>query len=120
MVDDDQWIVQSTAMVLEAAGISALTASDGQQGIELAKEVRPGVILLDVMMPGLDGWATLEALKTDERTREITVIIFSARDPEGNRASRRTLGADAFLQKPFEPSRLLELVQSYLQVAASA
>ncbi|MFH0947079.1 MAG: response regulator [Planctomycetota bacterium] len=120
VIDDDQWIVESTAMVLEAAGLSAATARSGERGIELAQQEQPGVILLDIMMPGLDGWETLDALKTNEATREIPVVIFSARDLDGGSSVSRVRGADSFLRKPFEPEKLLQLVRRHLKVPEPA
>ena len=120
VIDDDQWIVQSTAMVLEAAGLSAMTAQSGERGIELAVREQPGVILLDIMMPGLDGWETLESLKTNEATRGIPVVIFSARDLDDDSQVKRARGADAYLRKPFEPGKLLQLVRGHLKVPEPA
>jgi len=113
VIDDDQWIVRSTAMVLESEGFRVVTASGGEEGIRQARDIEPAVILLDVMMPGLDGWETLERLKTDRATSETPVVIFSAREFAQSRATSRQKGASAFLGKPFEPERLIQVVRKY-------
>jgi CheY-like chemotaxis protein len=120
VIDDDQWIVDSTAMVLESEGFKVVTADNGEDGITRAASVHPSVILLDVMMPGLDGWETLERLKTDPATRETPVVIFSAREFAQSRAMSRQKGASAFVGKPFEPERLIQVVRKYAGRAAPA
>ncbi len=122
VIDDDPWIVRSTAMVLEAEGFDVSTATSGEAGIADARRDPPGVILLDIMMPGLDGWETLERLKVDEATREIPVVVFSAREATrgpGNPRVSRDRGAAGFVAKPFEPSRLVELIRRHVTPAAA-
>lgn len=123
VIDDDPWIVRSTAMVLEAEGFDVVTASSGEDGIAEARRNAPAVILLDIMMPGLDGWETLERLKVDEATRDTPVIVFSARESvRGPRDSgvSRDRGAAGFVGKPFEPGRLVELIRRHLPAAANS
>ena len=120
VIDDDPLIVRSTAMVLEAEGFDVVTASDGEAGIEQARRERPAVILLDIMMPGLDGWETLERLKVDEVTRDIPVVVFSAREAARGPASpvaSRSRGADEFVSKPFEPGQLVSLIRQHVDAA---
>ncbi|MFG0318214.1 MAG: response regulator [Planctomycetota bacterium JB042] len=123
VIDDDPWIVRSTAMVLEAAGFDVSTASSGEAGIDEARREPPAVILLDIMMPGLDGWETLERLKVDEATRDVPVVVFSAREATrgpGDPRVSRDRGAAGFVAKPFEPSRLVELIRRHVTPAAAA
>lgn len=120
VIDDDQWIVSSTAMVLEAEGFSVETARSGEEGIEVARRKRPAVILLDIMMPGLDGWETLERLKTDDATGEIPVVIFSARELNRGNSVTRDRGAQEFVRKPFEPGQLVDVVRKHIAAARLA
>ena len=114
VVDDDPFIAQSTALVLEVEGFDVVTAKDGEEGIEVAKGRRPAVILLDIMMPGINGWETLECLKTDQVTGSIPVIIFSARDLQRGRSVAKGNGADSYLAKPFDPIELVRLIRKQL------
>jgi two-component system phosphate regulon response regulator PhoB len=115
VIDDDEWIVSSTAMVLEAEGLDVSRAKSGEEGIEVARRERPAVILLDIMMPGLDGWETLERLKTDEATRDIPVVIFSARELSRGNSMSRERGAEEFMRKPFEPGHLVDVIRKHLE-----
>ncbi len=114
VIDDDPWIVESTAMVLQADGLEVITAASGEDGIQRARECRPHVILLDIMMPGLDGWETLERLKTDDATRDTPVVIFSAREMNRGERGSRDRNADEYMRKPFEPKQLVEVVRKHV------
>lgn len=117
VIDDDPWITRSTKMVLEAEGFDVSTASNGEDGIARARQFPPAVILLDIMMPGLDGWETLERLKVDEATKDTPVVVFSARASSrgpGDPRVSRDKGAAGFVGKPFEPSRLVELIRRHV------
>lgn len=120
VIDDDPWIVRSTAMVLEAQGMTVVTAASGAEGIAIARAQHPSVILLDIMMPGLNGWETLERLKLDTATQDIPVVIFSARDMQRSGAVSRDRGAEAYVRKPFEPSMLVELVRKHVNALEPA
>lgn len=115
IIDDDRYIVQSTAMVLEAEGLEVVAASSGEEGIARARETHPAVILLDIMMPGLNGWETLERLKVDPATRDIPVVVFSAREMQRARSASADQGASDFVAKPFEPRELLGLVRKHVE-----
>jgi CheY-like chemotaxis protein len=84
------------------------TAGSGEEGIEIAKVERPDAILLDWMMPGLDGPAALERLRADPATREIPVVMLTAKVQATDRRRLLDLGVDAVLPKPFEPMHLAE------------
>ena len=119
IVDDEKLILISTRIVLESVGYGAITAANGEEAISLAQERRPGLILLDIMMPGIDGWETLSRLKDAAETKDIPVIIFTAREHSRGRHLAREMGAADYFQKPFEPDELIEIVQEYL-VSANA
>ena len=120
LVDDEMHILRAAEFKLKRSGFNVLTASDGEAGIEQARRERPAVILLDIMMPGLDGWETLERLKVDEVTRDIPVVVFSAREAARGPASpvaSRSRGADEFVSKPFEPGQLVSLIRQHVDAA---
>ncbi len=105
LVDDDEGVRRLFASELAPLGIHVLEARDGSSAIEIALAERPDAILLDVLMPGLDGWETLRALKQRPETRTIPVVILSVVD---NRAFGLSLGAFDYLVKPVELSTLLD------------
>ena len=114
IVDDEKLILISTRIVLESVGYNVLTAASGEEAIRSAREEVPGLILLDIMMPGIDGWETLSRLKEDPVTKEIPVIIFTAREHSRGRQLAREMGAADYFQKPFEPDELIAIVEEYL------
>ncbi len=114
IVDDEKLILISTRIVLESVGFTVLTADGGEAAIATAKAKKPGLILLDIMMPGIDGWETLSRLKEDPETRDIPVIIFTAREHSRGRHLAREMGAVDYFQKPFEPDELISIVGQYL------
>jgi len=114
IVDDEKLILISTRIVLESVGYCVVTAASGEEAIGDAKEEKPGLILLDIMMPGIDGWETLSRLKEDAETKDIPVIIFTAREHSRGRQLAREMGAADYFQKPFEPDELIAIVEEYL------
>ena len=114
IVDDEKLILISTRIVLESVGYGVVTAASGEEAIGKAKEEAPGLILLDIMMPGIDGWETLSRLKEDAETKDIPVIIFTAREHSRGRQLAREMGAADYFQKPFEPDELIAIVEEYL------
>lgn len=114
IVDDEKLILISTRIVLESVGHGVVTAASGEEAIGKAKEENPGLILLDIMMPGIDGWETLSRLKEDPETKDIPVIIFTAREHSRGRQLAREMGAADYFQKPFEPDELIAIVEEHL------
>jgi len=104
----------STAMVLEAEGFEVDSALSGREGIEKALAQRPGVVLLDIMMPGMDGWETLERLKAEPACATVPVIVFTAREQREGRAKSRELGAVEYFRKPFRPEALVQTIRRHL------
>jgi DNA-binding response OmpR family regulator len=92
-----------------------LEASDGPTGLEQARAAKPDVILLDVMMPGLDGWQVAEQLLEDERTRSIPIVFLTARAEFRDRARGLDLGGIDYVTKPFNPLELAPLVEDMLK-----
>ncbi len=93
-------------------------ATDGSEALEAVKQVRPSLVLLDVMMPGIDGWGVAEELAADEDTREIPVVFLSARAAREDRVHAQELGAVGYVVKPFDPLELAERVRDVLDRVA--
>ncbi|MDQ6670300.1 MAG: response regulator [Chloroflexota bacterium] len=107
IVDDEDDIREVAQVSLElVGGYEVLTASSGRDGLQRARDDQPDAILLDVMMPDMDGPATLAALRADPRTRDIPVIFLTARTYSAERHRLAQLGAAAILTKPFDPLKL--------------
>ncbi len=114
IIEDEKLIIVSTQMVLEAAGFRVESAVNGEEGIDKAKGLRPDLILLDIMMPGIDGWETLTRLKRDPETSGVPVIIFTAREHARGHQKSTEMGAADYFRKPFEPDELIELVEKHV------
>ena len=115
VIDDEAPIRLLCRVNLEAEGMSVLEAEDGPSGLEKAGAERPDVILLDVMMPGLDGWAVAEVLLDDAATAEIPIIFLTARAEFRDRARGLDIGGVDYITKPFNPVELAPLVREVLQ-----
>jgi DNA-binding response OmpR family regulator len=114
IIEDEKLIIVSTQMVLEAAGFRVESATNGEDGIAKAQSLAPDLILLDIMMPGIDGWETLTRLKRDVETADIPVIIFTAREHARGHQKSTEMGAADYFRKPFEPDELIELVEKHV------
>jgi two-component system alkaline phosphatase synthesis response regulator PhoP len=111
VIDDEAPIRLLCRVNLEAEGIEVLEAAEGESGLELARKERPDAILLDVMMPGLDGWNVAERLLADEATRAIPIIFLTARAEFRDRARGLDIGGVDYITKPFNPVELAPLVR---------
>ncbi|GDY00787.1 hypothetical protein LBMAG49_01160 [Planctomycetota bacterium] len=114
IIEDEKLIIVSTQMVLEAAGFQVESATNGEDGIAKARTQSPDIILLDIMMPGIDGWETLTRLKRDPQTANIPVIIFTAREHARGHQKSTDMGAADYFRKPFEPDELIDLVERHV------
>jgi two-component system, OmpR family, alkaline phosphatase synthesis response regulator PhoP len=114
VIDDEAPIRLLCRVNLEAEGMQVIEAPDGPSGVDKAREERPDVILLDVMMPGLDGWRVAEQLFADDRTVAIPIIFLTARAEFRDRARGLDIGGVDYVTKPFNPLELAPLVQSLL------
>ena len=114
VIDDEPPIRLLCRVNLEAEGMRVLEAADGRTGIDLAQKEQPNAILLDVMMPGMDGWAVAEQLLQDERTAQIPIIFLTARADLRDRARGMDLGGLEYITKPFNPVELATLVQEVI------
>jgi DNA-binding response OmpR family regulator len=114
VIDDEAPIRLLCRVNLEAEGMEVLEAADGPSGLETARAETPDVILLDVMMPGLDGWRVAEELLDDERTARIPIVFLTARAELRDRARGIDLGGVDYVTKPFNPIELAPLVRDLL------
>jgi DNA-binding response OmpR family regulator len=114
VIDDEAPIRLLCRVNLEAEGIEVLEAADGVTGLDLARGEAPDVVLLDVMMPGLDGWRVAEELLEDERTARIPIIFLTARAEFRDRARGLDIGGVDYVTKPFNPLELATLVRELL------
>jgi DNA-binding response OmpR family regulator len=114
VIDDEAPIRLLCRVNLEAEGMQVIEAADGPAGLEQAREHTPDVVLLDVMMPGLDGWRVAEHLLDDERTNEIPIIFLTARAEFRDRARGLDIGGIDYVTKPFNPLELAPLVRELL------
>jgi DNA-binding response OmpR family regulator len=112
--DDDEDILSLVSLRLQRAGFEVATAPDGEAAIEIARERRPAVAVLDVMMPKRTGYEVLSELRGDEALRGTKVILLSARVQETDVARGLEAGADAYLAKPFKAHELVTKVQELL------
>ena len=115
VIDDEAPIRLLCRVNLEAEGMKVFEAADGPTGLEEARENTPDVVLLDVMMPGLDGWRVAEQLLQDDRTSEIPIIFLTARAEFRDRARGLDIGGVDYVTKPFNPLELAPLVRDLLE-----
>nr|WP_152946520.1 response regulator transcription factor [Desulfofundulus thermobenzoicus] len=115
VVDDEASIVELIRYTLEGEGYRVFAAEDGQAALRLAFEVNPDLIILDIMLPGKDGFEVCQSLRSDVRTNNIPVLILSARGDVVDRVLGLELGADDYITKPFSPRELAARVKANLR-----
>jgi CheY-like chemotaxis protein len=111
VVDDDPVIVELLVLNLELEGHEAITARDGREALTLAREGAPDLLLLDIMMPEIDGFAVCRQLREDPETADLPVVLLSARAQEADLLRGTAAGADAYVTKPFDPYELVRLLE---------
>ena len=112
--DDDEDILELIAFRLERSGYTMVLARDGEEALKAAREHLPDLAVLDVMMPKMDGYEVTRALRADEATRRIPVILLTARVQDADVQRGFDAGADDYVRKPFSPQELRARVQSIL------
>ena len=117
VVDDEEDILLLCRVNLEFEGYTVITASSGGEGLERARSSHPSLVLLDVMMPTLDGWHVLEALKSEESLKDIPVVMLTARVQGEDQMRGWSGGAADYIMKPFSPVALLETIRGLLHPA---
>jgi CheY-like chemotaxis protein len=118
LVDDEQAIRAICRVNLEGDGFSVLEAKDGAEALATIRRQRPSLVLLDVMMPGVDGWSVAAWLAADQKARDIPVVFLSARAADEDRLRAQELGAVGYVVKPFDPVELAGVVRDVLERVA--
>jgi len=111
IVDDELQLIGMVQMRLEANGYKVIAANDGEEGFEKAKNENPDLIILDGMMPKLDGYEVCSLLKKDERYHKIPIILFTAKAQQTDIEEGEAAGADAYITKPFEAAVLMAKIE---------
>lgn len=114
IVDDEPFIVETVRFALEQAGYECLVAADGEEAMRIARSEAPGLILLDIMLPKLNGFQVCRLLKFDERYRHIPIVMLTARTQARDRLLGLETGADEYLTKPFELPELIRVIGRHL------
>lgn len=114
LVDDEPELVEIVKMRLEANKFKVLTASDGQEALKKARTEKPDLIILDLMLPYVNGHKVCRLLKFDSRYKHIPIIIFTAKASEADREAAREVMADDYITKPFEPDILLKKINKLI------
>lgn len=112
VVDDEPHIVELAQMYLEQAGFSVESASDGQEALTLSRHLRPALVVLDLMLPGVDGWEVCQRLRSES---DVPIIMLTARTDDIDRIVGLELGADDYVTKPFNPRELVARVRAVLR-----
>ena len=114
VVEDDPTILQLLEVNFEMEGFVVLTAEDGEQGLAVARQSKPDVVVTDVMMPKMSGIELVQALKADAATEAVPVLLLSAKAQDADVRAGLDAGADDYVTKPFEPHDLIDRVNSVL------
>ncbi|MDP8992188.1 MAG: response regulator [Actinomycetota bacterium] len=114
VVDDDRVIQRLVCLNFEMKGYTVITAGDGLEGLMQARNERPDAVVLDVMMPMMDGFEVARALKADPDTASIPVVLLTARTKIDDMRQGRDAGADDYVTKPFDPTDLVQRVEGLL------
>lgn len=115
IVDDEQDIVESLKFVLETADFTCYCAYNGEDGLRLAKELVPDLIILDVMMPKISGFKISRLLKYDAKYKDIPILMITARSQEKDKMIGEETGADEYITKPFDLDEVVKKVEQYLK-----
>lgn len=115
VVEDETDVVDLLRYNLTKAGFTVLIANDGLQGLEIARKNRPDIMVLDLMLPGMDGKAVCKALKKDSDTESLPIVMLTAKSEPSERVAGLELGADDYVTKPFSPRELVLRVQALLR-----
>lgn len=114
IVDDEPDIVEMVQINLEMEGYECLVAYDGFRGLDRARKEKPDLIILDVMLPGMNGYKICRLLKFDEKYKRIPIIMLTAEAQRADRLMGEKTGADYYMTKPFSADQLLERVKEFL------
>ena len=114
IVEDDPSVLRATSYILEKEGYEVLTAQNGLEGLRKAKQDNPDLLILDVMLPGIDGFEICHSLRAESQTAQLPILMFSAKGQEADKATGLKVGADEYLTKPVDRSVLISKVEALL------
>lgn len=115
IVDDEEDLVKAVSFRLELEGYDVIEAADGQAALDKVKSERPDLIVLDLMLPKINGYKVCESLKADASYKNIPVIMFTARAQDTDIKMSEEVGADSYITKPFEPAMLMATIKDLLK-----
>lgn len=115
VADDDPDILSIVAMCLETQGYRVLKASNGREAVDMAREHRPDLVLMDMMMPVVSGYEAVRELKADQETRGIRIVGLSAKAMATDMSRATDVGIDGYITKPFRIAQVLAVVEDHLQ-----
>jgi len=115
LIEDESDMVYALTIQLEAAGYKVLAARDGQKGLDMARKENPDLIILDLMLPKVDGFKICRMLKFDKRYMKIPIVIFTSKAQDQDMKLGREVGADAYITKPFDAQVLLDKISALLK-----
>ncbi len=114
IVEDEAKSLKLIRDLLQSSGYKTIEATNGEQGVELAKAKKPDLILMDIMMPKVDGYTACLAIKTDKATKAIPVVMLTSLDYELNKALGKDVGAAEYITKPIDRQELLDVISRFL------
>ena len=114
VIEDDPVALRLVRYALEHEGYQAITAANGREGLKKAREENPDLVVLDIMLPGLDGFEVCHRLKAEPQTARLPILMLSAKAQDIDQATGLKVGADAYLIKPAAPSAILSKIQALL------
>jgi DNA-binding response OmpR family regulator len=117
IVDDEPDIRKLTGRMLKSAGYDVVEAASGEESLEVIERDKIDLVLLDVAMPGINGWMVCEKIKADERLKHVPVVMFTVFGSEEDVVQGEECGADAYIKKPFDMKELLRIVDELLHKA---
>ncbi len=115
VVDDEKHLLQTVQIRLEASGFEVVTAADGIEGYDKARQIKPDLILLDLMLPKLDGYKVCRMLKFDQKYKSIPIILLTARAQDADKEMSKEVGADAYMTKPYDAKVLMEKINELIK-----
>jgi CheY-like chemotaxis protein len=115
IIEDNPDFVELASYLLKAHGYSTLTTQDGREGVQIARQASPDLVLCDLLMPVLDGYGVLSEIRSDPVLRNTRVIAVSAFSTSGDRSKVFSAGFDGYLSKPIDPERFVAQVEAYLR-----
>ena len=118
LVEDEKNIILGVKTCLEVANYKVIVVEDGEKALQSAENDQPDLILLDLMLPKIDGFEVCQTLKTKEETKHIPIVVLTAKTGEEDRQKALEAGADSYMTKPFRPEELWHEVNKYVHQGA--